>query len=41
MVSIAKLINVDHATINHYEKHRKKSRLYKNNTDCIRDFLNS
>jgi hypothetical protein len=41
MTSLALLIDVDHSTINHYEKHRKKSRLFNDNTDCIRDFLNS
>jgi hypothetical protein len=41
MTSLARLINVNHATINHYDKHRKKSRLFNDNTDCIRDFLNS
>jgi len=41
MTSVAELIGVNHATVNHYEKHRKKSRLFNDNTDCIRDFLNS
>jgi hypothetical protein len=41
MTSLARLININHATVNHYEKHRKKSRLFNENTDCIRDFLNS
>lgn len=39
MTSIAELIGCDHATINHYEKHRKKSRDYEINTECIKDFL--
>ena len=39
MTSLAKLIECDHATINHYEKHRKKSRDYEMNTQCIKDFL--
>jgi hypothetical protein len=39
MTSIAVLIGCDHATINHYEKHRKKSRDYEINTECIKDFL--
>lgn len=41
MSALAKLLNVDHATINHYEKHRKKSRLFNDNTQCINDFLES
>jgi hypothetical protein len=41
MTSLARLIQLNHSTINHYEKHRKKSRLFNENTDCIRDFLNS
>lgn len=41
MKAFGELINIDHATVNHYEKHRKKSRLFNDNTDCIRDFLNS
>jgi len=39
MTSLAELIGCDHATINHYEKHRKKSRVYEINIECIKDFL--
>jgi len=41
MTSFGNLINVDHATIYHYKKNRKKSRLFNDNTKCIKDFLNS
>lgn len=39
MTSLAELTGFDHATINHHEKHRKKSRDYEVNTSCIKDFL--
>lgn len=39
MTSLAQLIGCDHATINHYEKHRKKSKDYEINIECIKDFL--
>ena len=39
MMAMATLMSCDHATINHYEKHRKKSADYELNTACIKDFL--
>lgn len=39
MTSLAELTGFDHSTINHHEKHRKKSRDYEVNTSCIKDFL--
>lgn len=39
MTSLAELTGFDHATINHHEKHRKKSADYELNTACIKDFL--
>jgi maltooligosyltrehalose synthase len=39
MTSLSELIGFDHATVNHYEKHRKKSRDYEMNIECIKDFL--
>jgi hypothetical protein len=41
LTSLGILINIDHATVIHYKKRRKKSRLFNDNTKCIRDFLNS
>lgn len=39
MMAIGDLMGSDHSTINHHEKHRKKSRDYELNTSCIKDFL--
>jgi hypothetical protein len=39
MTALAHLTGFDHATINHHEKHRKKSKNYVMNTSCIKDFL--
>lgn len=38
---LADFLGIDRTTIIHYQKRRKKSKLYEYNTRCIDDFLNS
>ena len=40
MTDISKLLCVHHSSINHLQKHRKKSLLYKENTKEINLFIN-
>lgn len=35
------LLNIDHATVIHHYKRRKASRLYEEETKCIKDFIES
>ncbi len=39
MTSIAELMKVHHTTINHLQKHRKKSLRYNENTVIIKEYL--
>lgn len=39
--SIASLLKVHHASINHLQKHRVPSLRFDENVECIKDFLNS
>ncbi len=39
--SIASLLKVHHASINHLQKHRVPSLRFEDNVECIKDFLNS
>ena len=41
ITSLGELLNLHHATVNHLQKHRKPSLNYKENIECIKDFLNS
>tara|TARA_R110002153_G_scaffold380_4_gene1884 strand:+ start:2731 stop:3051 length:321 start_codon:yes stop_codon:yes gene_type:complete len=41
MTNFSKLMRVHHSTINHLNKHRTPSLNYKENVECIKDFLNS
>lgn len=41
MESVAKLLKMHHASVNHLQKHRKPSLRYLENVECIKDFLNS
>lgn len=41
VVKVAKLFEVDHATIIHHYTRRKSSRLYEEETKCIKDFIES
>ena len=41
LTKIGILLNIDHATVIHHCKHRKASRLYKEETKCIKDFIES
>lgn len=40
-MKVAELLNMDHSSVSHYINHRKKSRLFMENTKCINDYLNS
>lgn len=41
LLSIASLLKVHHASINHLQKHRVPSLRFDENVECIKDFLNS
>lgn len=41
VVKVAKLFQVDHATIIHHYTRRKPSRLYEQEIKCIKDFIES
>jgi hypothetical protein len=41
IIDFANSLGLDRTTIIHYQKRRKKSKLYEYNTLCIKDFLNS
>lgn len=39
--SLANLMGIDHATVLHHIKRRKPTAMYKENSKCLSDFLNS
>jgi len=41
MTSVSELMKVHHSTVNHLQKHRKKSLSYSENIKNIRQFLNN
>jgi hypothetical protein len=38
---VGALLNIDHATVVYHYKSRKKSRIYEEETRCIKDFIES
>ena len=41
VTSLAKLLNINHATVIHHMRKRKKSFRFERNTKCLKDFLTS